>query len=344
MKIKALQASPPVSVSPQTTSPLSRRDVTRGLVAAGAFVTLSAPAIAQQYPSQDVHFVCAFPPGGGADLIARYMAEKMRPLMGRSILVDNKPGALGYIATEYLVRSRPDGHTILIHGASAVAAAASILRNPSVDVSKTIQLAGTINKQPTILSVHVSKPWKTIAELTAAMTEKKGKGTYGTSNSVAKVMGALYKLKFGLETVEVNYKGAPDTLNDAASGAIDFVVADNVFTMAQVREGRLRALAVSTDERLQASPDIPTMNESGVPMNITSYFTAIVPAGTPQPIVDQLGRWVAEVVGTDETRKFLAASASDPWVSTPAQAQAYYLKDIENWKNYVKIADIEQQG
>ncbi len=339
MKTKLTRAHPKQSAL----SLVSRRDVTRGLVAAGTLSALGAPAAAQQYPSQDVHFVCAFPPGGGADLIARYMADKMRPLMGRSILVDNKPGALGYIATEYLVRSKPDGHTIFIHGASAVAAAASIIRNPSVDVSKTIQLAGTINKQPTIMSVHVSKPWKTVAELTAAMKEKKEKGTYATSNSVAKVMGALYKLKFGLETVEVNYKAAPDTLNDAASGAIDFVLADNVFTMAQVREGRLRALAVSTGERMLSMPDIPNMTESGVPMDLTGYFAAIVPTGTPQPIIDQIGKWVGQVVGSEDTRKFLAASASQPWVTTPAEGQAYYLKDIDSWKNYVKIARIEQQ-
>ena len=323
---------------------LSRRDVTRGLVAAGAMATFGTPAIAQQYPSQDVHFVCAFPAGSGADVIVRYMADKMRPLMGRTILVENKPGALGNISTEYMVRSKPDGHTILIHGASGVAAAAAIMRHPSVDVSTAVQLAGTINKQPTILSVHVNSPYKTVADVTAAMKQKKEKGTYATTNPVGKVMGAIYKKTLQLETVEVNYKTAPDTLNDLASGAIDYILSDNVFTMAQVREGRLRALAVSTGARMKSTPEIPSMTESGIPMDVTGYFAAMVPTGTPQPIIDQIGKWVGEVVATEDTRKFLGSFASDPWVTTPAEGQAYYLKDIESWKNYVKIADIEQQG
>lgn len=329
---------------PTTHSLISRRDVTRGIVAAGSLAVIGTPAIAQQYPTQDVHFICAFPAGSGADVMVRYMAEKMRPLMGRTILVENKPGALGNIATEYMVRSKPDGHTIFIHGASGVAAAAAIMRHPSVDVSKAVQLAGTINKQPTMMAVHVNKPWKTVADVTAAMKEKKEKGTYATTNPVGKVMGAIYKKTLGLETVEVNYKTAPDTLNDLASGAIDYVLSDNVFTMAQVREGRLRALAVSTGERMKSSPEIPSMAESGVPMDVTGYFAAMVPTGTPQPVIEQIAKWVGQVVSSEDTRKFLGAFASDPWVTTPAEGQAYYLKDIDAWKNYVKIADIEQQG
>ena len=327
-----------------TRSVVSRRDITRGGLASIAATTLSKPALAQQFPSQDVHFICAFPAGSGADVIVRYMAEKMRPLIGRSILVENKPGALGNISTEYLLRSKPDGHTILIHGASGVAAAASIVKNPAFDVSKAIQLVGTINRQPTMLAVHVSKPWKTVGEVTAAVKEKKEKATYATTNPVGKVMGAIYKKTLSLQSIEVNYRTAADTLNDLANGAIDYMLVDNVFAMSQVRENRVRVLAVSTGQRLQANPDIPTMAESGIPMDLTGYFAAMVPTGTPQPVMQQINKWVNEVVASDDTKKFLNSFASDPWVTTSEQGQAYFLKDIENWKNYVKIAEIEQQG
>ena len=323
---------------------LSRRDFTRAAVATTTLAAFGTSAQAQQYPSQDVHFICAFPAGSGADVIVRFMAEKMRPLMGRTIIVENKPGALGNISTEYLLRSKPDGHTILIHGASGVAAAASIVRNASFDVSKSIQLAGTINRQPTMLAVHVSKPWKTVGELTDAVKEKKEKASYATTNPVGKVMGAIYKKTLGLQAIEVNYKTAADSLNDLGSGAIDYILADNVFTMAQVRQDRLRVLAVSTAERLQANPDLPTMKELGIPMDLTGYFAAMVPTGTPQPIIQQIGKWVGEVIASDDAKKFLNSFASDPWVTTPEQGQAYFLKDVENWKNYIKIADIEQQG
>jgi len=326
-------------------SRFSRRDVARGALGAAALAAIGArPARAQQYPSQDVHFICAFPAGSGADVIVRFMSEKMRPLMGRTIIVENKPGALGNIATEYLARSKPDGHTILIHGASGVAAAAAVLKHPTVDVAKAIQLAGTINRQPTMFTVHASKPWKTVQEVTAAMKEKKEKATYGTSNPVGKVMGAIYKDTNKLEAIEVNYKTAADSLNDLANGAVDYGLFDNVFAMAQQREGRLRVLAVSTAERLQANPDIPTMNELGVKMDLTGYFAAMVPSATPKPIVDQISKWVGEVIGGPDAKKFLNAFASDPWVTTPEQGQAYFLKNVEDWKHYVEIAKIEKQG
>ena len=341
---KSMNTKLPHAKSPNTKLlVVSRREFTRAAGAAATLAAFGTAAIAQQFPSQDVHFVCAFPAGSGADVIVRYMADKMRPLMGRTIIVENKPGALGNISTEYLVRSKPDGHTVLIHGASGVAAAASIIRNPSVDVSKAIQLVGTINRQPTMFAVHVSKPWQTVAEVTAAIKDKKEKATYATTNPVGKVMGAIYKKTLDLQAVEVNYKTAADTLNDLTNGAVDYILVDNVFAMSQVRANRLRVLAVSTGERLQANPDLPTMTESGIPMDLTGYFAAMVPTGTPQPIIQQLNKWVNEIVGSEDTKKFLNSFASDPWVTTPEQGQAYYLKDIENWKNYVKIAEIEQQ-
>ena len=311
-----------------------------GLIAAAAGTTVQA----QQYPSQDVHFICAFPAGSGADVIVRYMAEKMRPLMGRTIIVENKPGALGNIATEYVARSKPDGYTVYIHGASGVAASMALLRNPPFDVGKAIEVVATINRQPTMLVVHTSKPQKTVAEVIALAKEKKEKGSYATTNPVGKVMGALFKDKLGLETVEVPYKTAADSLNDFASGAIDFAFLDNVFSMAQQREGRVRVIAVSTAQRLQANPDIPTMTEAGIPMDLTGYFSLMVPVGVPRPIVEQLHKWANEVVASAETKAFLNKFASDPWVSQPGEGQGYFLKDIANWHDYIRIAKIEPQG
>ncbi len=322
---------------------LSRRDVTRGAIAATTIVAFGTPALAQQYPTQDVHFICAFPAGSGADVMVRYFAEKMRPLMGRAVIVENKPGALGNIATEYLVRSKPDGHTILFHGAHGVAAAASITKNLAVDVSKSIQLAGMFNKQPLMLAVHVSKPWKTVEELTAAIKEKGEKATYATHNPAGKVMGAIYKKSAALQAVEVSYKTAADTLNDLESGAVDYVLSDNVSAVSQARQNRWRLLAVSTEDRLQASPDLSTMKERGIPMDLTGYFAPMVPTGTPQAVIQQLNKWLNEVVKSDDTKKFLNSFASDPWMTTAEQAQAYFLKDVDNWKSYVKIANIEPQ-
>jgi tripartite-type tricarboxylate transporter receptor subunit TctC len=309
-----------------------------------AVAALTAPASAQQYPSQDVHIVCAFPAGSGADVIVRFMAEKLRPLMGKTVIVDNKPGALGNIATEYVARAKPDGHTLYIHGASGVAASMALVKNPPFDVGKSIQVIGTINRQPTMMVVSANKPWKTVAEVTAYAKEKGDKASYATTNPVGKVMGALYREHFQLPAVEVPYKTASDTLNDLASGAVDFAFLDNVFGMAQAREGRLRILSVSTEERLQANPDIPTMKELGIPMNLTGYFSLMAPAGVPRPILDQLSKWNNDIVAMPETKEFLNKFASDPWINKMDDAQNFFLKDIANWQNYIKIAKIEPQG
>ena len=163
---------------------VTRKELLR---AAGAFA-LVAPfggirgAYAQAYPSQDIRFVCAFPAGSGADVLVRFFAEKLRPVIGRTILVENKVGAGGHIATEYVARSKPDGHTIYVFAATGVAAMAAMFKNPPVDVSKTIQVAAAINRQPFMLVVDAKSPYKTVAELTAAMKAKGGDGVAALSD------------------------------------------------------------------------------------------------------------------------------------------------------------------
>jgi tripartite-type tricarboxylate transporter receptor subunit TctC len=298
---------------------------------------------AQQYPSQDIHFICGFAPGSGADIIVRFYAERIRVLSGRSVIVENKVGAIGNIATEYVARSKPDGYTVYITGASALAAAQNIAKSPTVDVGKQLQIVGTINKQPVMIAVGPDGP-KTIAELTALVKKKGDKASYATVNPTAKVVGAMYKEKAGLNAVEVAYRTSADYMNDLASGNIDYAIPDNVFAVAQARAGRLRILAVSTGERMQSAPDYPTLKESGFPIVLGAWWAALVPAGTPRPIVEQLGKWVSTVTGSDEGKAFLANIASDAWVSSPDEAQAFFLKEIEQWGEYVRIANIEKQG
>jgi tripartite-type tricarboxylate transporter receptor subunit TctC len=320
-----------------------------GHLCAAAFVATvvlagAQGATAQQYPSQDVHFICGFAAGSGADVIVRFMAEKMRPMMGRPIIVENKPGALGNIATEYVARSKPDGYTVYITGASSLAANHHVLRNPTVDIGKALQIAGTINKQPVMIAVRGDSPWKSIAELTAAMKAKGDKASYATANPTAKVVGAMYKERAGLQAIDVSYRTSAEYLNDLASGNIDYAIPDNVFAVAQARAGRMRILAVSTADRMQAAPEYPSMTELGYPMDLRGWWAALVPAATPRPIVDQLNVWLSAVVASDEGKKFLGDIASDPWVSKPDEAQAFFLKQIEQWGDYVRIAKIEPQG
>nr|WP_244544483.1 MULTISPECIES: tripartite tricarboxylate transporter substrate binding protein [unclassified Beijerinckia] len=299
---------------------------------------------AQSYPSQDVRFVCAFPAGSGADLIVRWYAEKLRPLFGRTIIVENRIGALGNVATQYTALSKPDGHTIYVHSAGALAANMQLFKNPPVDVAKEITVCAAISRQPTFFCVDQSKPWKSVAEVTAFAKARGDKVTYGTSNPMAKVMGAIYKELNKLEAVEVVYRASADSMNDLKSGAIDYALYDNIFGASQAREGRVRILAVSSDVRLDANPDIATMTELGTPMNVTGWFSAMVPSATPRPIVEQINKHFNQVTATPEAKQFLNSVASDPWIITPDQARDFFLRDIRDWVDYVRIAKIEPQG
>ena len=168
-----------------------------------------AAGTAQPYPSQDIRFISAFPPGSGSDTVMRFIADKMRPMVSRPILVENKPGAGGVIAAEHVVRSKPDGHTMFTHAGNTMASIKHLLKTPPFDPATAIQVAATINKQTFFIVVDARKPYTNLADLTAALKEKGDKATYGASANIGLIMGALYRELAGLKAVDVQYNPAP---------------------------------------------------------------------------------------------------------------------------------------
>ena len=158
-----------------------------------------------------------------------------------------------------------------------------------------------------------------------------------------KIMGEIYKLATGIKAVEVSYKTAPDSLNELTSGKLDYGMHDPVFSLAQQREGRLRILGISTGQRLKATGDAPTMSEQGVKMDLTGWWGAMVPTGTPEPVIQQINQWFTFIAQTDETTKFLNSFGGDVWVSSHAEAQKYFVQQIAAWREFVKLAKIEPQ-
>ena len=202
-----------------------------------------------------MHFICAFPAGSGADVIVRWYADRLRPIMGRNIIVENKVGAIGNLATEYAARAKPDGYTIYVHGASAVAANMHLFKNPTVDAAKAIQVAATINRQPTMLVVAPDKPWKNVAEITAYLEREKGQGDLRHVQSARQGDGRDLQGDTKLEAVEVVYRTAADSLNDLASGAIDYGMFDNILRPRRSAPG---ACAFWRCRRRSACRPIPT--------------------------------------------------------------------------------------
>lgn len=328
-------------------SAISRRSFLKSSAAAAALPAAGAfplPAYAQTYPSQDVHFICGFAAGSGADVIVRYFSDKLRPLMNRTIIVENRVGAIGNIATEYVARSKPDGHTIYLTGANSVAANMHLFKNPTVNATKELTIAATIYNATMMVAVRPDAPYKDAKELAAAMKKKGDKATWGFTNPTGKVLGALYRDRAGLSSVEVGYKTAADFFPDLASGSLDYICTDNVAAMANQRAGRLRILGIGANTRMKSTPELPTMKEQGYDMDVRTWWAALLPTATPRPIIDQLNGWFKQVLETEETAKFLAGVASDPWISTPEAAQAYFVEDVKRWGEYVKLAKIEPQG
>ncbi len=297
------------------------------------------------YPSREIKLVCGFPAGSGADTYVRYYAEKLRPIVGRQVVVENRVGANGNIATAYAAKAKPDGYTIYLNAPSGLAANMHLFKNPGTDSTKELTVAATLLLQTFMITVSADKPWKSVADLTAALREKGDRGSYATNNPTGRVAGAWYKKAMNLNPLEVQYKTGADTLNDLASGALDFAVHDPVTAIAQQNAGRLRILAIAVKQRMKAVGEIPTLHESGAAdIDLPSWWAAVVPTATPKPIIDKINRMFNEVTASEESRIFFAKFGADPLMLTPGQGQRKFLDDYKAWGEHIKIANIEPQG
>lgn len=293
------------------------------------------------YPSREITLICGFPAGSGADVFVRFFGEKLHEVSGATVIVENKVGAAGNLAAEYVVRSKPDGYNIYFHTGTALASNYHIIKNPPFDPAKALKVAATVNKQPFMIAVAGNSPYKTLQDLTDAMKKKGDTATYATSNSVGKVLGELYKQRTGVQAVEVSYKSAIDSLNDLQSGSLDYAVFDPVVALSQAREGKIRNLAVSSDTRIGALPDVPTIDEAGVKeLYLIGWFAAFLPADTPHPVLEKINGWFAEIMKKDDAKAFITKFGGNVFVSSIEEGQALLEKDVRDWKDYVELAQI----
>ena len=320
------------------------RTAVSGALALLAAISMTAPAVAQdKYPSKEIRFICSFPPGSGADIMVRFFADKIGKQTGNVIIVENRPGGGGMVALTTTARAAPDGHTILVSGGTAAAINANLLKAPPIDVGKDIRAVATVNKIPFVIAVDGKSPYKSLTELTEALRKKGNKASYAFSNPFAKVIGESYKTAANLQTVDVAYKSAIDSLNDLASGSLDFAVFDPTMALAQQKEGRLRILAVTAEERFRPTGDIPTLKEQGIDIDLLGWWAAMVPAKTPDPIAHTINRWFADALADPETAEFLIRNGADVLVMSAEKANAYLLEDIKTWARLVEMARIEKQ-
>jgi tripartite-type tricarboxylate transporter receptor subunit TctC len=313
---------------------------------AGAIFALLAPlAGAQDYPNREIRSLCNYAPGSGADIIVRFYSDRLAKLSGRPVVVENKVGANGAIATDALAKSRPDGYTILITPVSStIVSAPYLFKNLPFDSSKDFAAVTTIASLSFVIMVDAAKPAKTVAGLVEQLKAKPNHGFYGTTNNTGVIAAELLKQAAGLKTVYVPYKQNAQALTDLLLGQLDFIAFDATWAIGQAKGGKVRILAATAAKRSSALPEVPTLAELGYGGNdVAPWWGVVVPAGTPKPVVDRLAGWFNEITAAEDTRQFLARSAFDPFPGTPEQMQVLMKSDAARWKRYVELAKIQPQ-
>jgi tripartite-type tricarboxylate transporter receptor subunit TctC len=317
--------------------------IAAGLAVAFGVVLLAAPAAAQQdYPNRPIHVFIGFPAGSGADILGRYFTTHLEKLAGKPVIVENKPGANSNIAAGLVAKAKPDGYSVLFVANSNMAGSRFLFKNLPFDTVKDFVPAATFASIAFVVTVGAKSPIKTMADLTAYLKSRK-QNKYGTTNQTAILASEYYKQVAGVDGVNVAYRTAPEALPDVEDGTLDFMVMDGTFAMGPIRAGKIRALAVTTEERISGLPDVPTMKEAGLDFVWSPWWGVYLPVKTPTPIVDKIGNWMREITKTEETRKFLERIAALPMHDDTKTAHARLLADIEKWGPLVKAAKIEPQ-
>jgi len=310
---------------------ITRREFSR-LGAAGAVVAFDGPALAQQdYPSRPIHVVIGFAAGSGADILCRFYVARLAEISGQSVVIENRPGAVGVIAGNVVAKSKPDGYTILWCGNSIMVGGKYLVKDMPFDPVKEFVSAGTLFETPFVLAVGAQSPAKSISDLVALLKSKTGNRCAYT-NPTGQLSTALFKSRTGIEAQVVSYKTTADAMPDLGDGTLDFMILDGTFAVGQVKSGRIRALAATSAGRITALPDVPTMQEAGIKDYVFSpWWGAYLPAGTPQPVVDKVAAWTRQMAGEPASAKFLDTMAALPVLDDPRQMDARLQQDRGLW-------------
>ena len=323
---------------------LPRRQFLRLAGAAAALPALSSLARAQSYPARPLRWVVGFPPGGGADIVSRIMAPWLAERLGQPVVIENKPGASSNISIQTVVNSPPDGYTLLFVPASAAVNVTLFDALPFNLLHDIAPVSGLIDF-PLVMVANPSVPAKTVAELIAHAKANPGKITmasFGTG-STSHVAGELFKMMTGTTMIHVPYRGGAPMVTDLISGQVQ--VGFDVLTgsLAHIRSGRLRILAVASKRRSDALPDVPTIGETVAGYEANSWCGLGVPRGTPSEIIARLNREINAGLADPAVRARLAEVATTPIFFTPVEFGAYMAAEVEKWGKVVRLAGIRPE-
>ncbi len=323
-------------------------DTRRILLAAAGLLGLflAAPHASAQYPARPVRVVVPFPPGGGVDIVARAIGEKLSPRIGQPVVIDNKPGAGTTIGTDAAAKSAPDGYTLLVGPIGGQAIVQSTFRNLGFDFRRDFAAVSRIGYGTIVLVVPAGSAANSVKELVDMAKAKPGHLTFASSGTGALIhlTGEMFRQAAGIDLTHVPYKGTTQILPDLLDGRVDMALDSLPAYLPHIKSGKVRALAVASPRRSALMPDLPTMTEAGTPGVVASTdYGMFAPAGTPKEAIALLNREMQAVLAMPDLRAKLGASGIEVVGGTPESLQAEFADEMAKWARVVKGANLKPQ-
>lgn len=306
-----------------------------------AFLLTAGHAGAQDYPSKPIRMLVPYPPGGTADLFARYIGDGLSSALGQTVVVENRAGANGNIASELVAKSTADGYTLLLGTSGSNAVNPSLYAKMAYNAWKEMMLIAPVAQTANVLVVRAGSQIKSVKELIAIAKQNPGKLTFASSGngSVLHLSGVMLANRVGVQLVHVPYKGTVPALLDVMTGRVDMMFANGPSVVPDVKSGKLRALAVTTANRASALPEVPTMMEAGIQnFDLASWFGVMGPAGIPQAIAAKLNSETGRILQTPATKQRFQNLGAEPFILGPEKANAFFLAELNKWGELVKAS------
>ena len=310
----------------------------------GALALAAVGPAAAEYPEKPIRFVVPFASGTATDQIARSFGQAITAEAGQQVIIDNKPGANGFIGANEAARAAPDGYTVFITTNTTHAANEHLFKKLPYDPVKDFAPVTGLGKGGQIMIVNLDLPAKSVAEFIALAKAKPGKISFGSGSSSSRVAGELFQQMAGIELLHVPYKSNPLAINDLLGGQINMMITDMATGLPQVKGGKVRPLGVSTLARSPLTPDLPTISEAGLKgYDMSFWFAAYVPANTPPAILNRLHDILVEASKGPAMQTYYSNTGTTPFVTSPAELGAFQVGESEKWKNIIKKAGIEPE-
>jgi tripartite-type tricarboxylate transporter receptor subunit TctC len=316
------------------------------LLAFAAIIAICPAAKAAEYPDHPIMLVLGFAPGGPSDVLARLISRKMEQTLGQPIVIENRPGASGAVASQQVARAAPDGYTLLLASSAMLSINPQMYNNLGYDPVKDFQPITILGTQTSVIYVHPSLPVKNLAELIAYGNAHPGKLNFATGGKATPqhLAGELLKLRAKLNITHIPYKGTGPAIQDVVAGHVQVGISAAAPVITQVKGGTLRPIAVTTIERTAVLPDVPTVAEQGFPgFDANAWHSIVAPAGTPPEVVKKVHAAIISALKDPQTRKQALDLGLDIVGNTPEEFRAVLLADLPRWAEVIKAAGTKAQ-